>query len=101
MLRDNHRIGWRGQAAMAAALALGLLAGGCAPHGVFGGPGEPAAADPSAAPSFTGFLSGSSAKRPQGVAGAPANLNCPPVQIREGASTLTIGPRGENATMAL
>jgi hypothetical protein len=47
------------------------------------------------------FSSVSDAKRPQMIAAAPADVNCPSVEIRQGASTLTVGPTGENATMSL
>jgi hypothetical protein len=47
------------------------------------------------------MFSRSSAKEPQAVANTQADLNCPSIDIRSGASTLTIGPTGENATMSL
>jgi hypothetical protein len=91
MLRNRYRTRTR-DASIAALLSLGLLAGGCS-----------SAPAPDAAPSFTdritGFFSTSSAKGAQAVTGATGNIGCPGLEIREGASTLTVGPRGE--TMSL
>jgi hypothetical protein len=105
MLRNQCRMGWREKAAIAALLLLGLATGGCTGGGVFNAPSAPVADAPSPSPSlsdrFTGFFSSSSAKAPQPVAGAASNVNCPALEIREGASTLSVGPRGENATMSL
>jgi len=47
------------------------------------------------------FFSGSSDKGPQQVAGATADADCPYIQIREGASTLTVNGAGDNAAMSL
>ena len=103
LLRNKYRTGWRMEAAAAVVLALALPAGGCAPGGVFNNANAPVAETPSPSLSdrVSSFFSSSSAKAPQTVAGAPGDLNCPGLQIREGASTLTVGPRGENATMSL
>lgn len=35
------------------------------------------------------------------MVGAQSDVNCPPIEIRQGASTLAIGPSGENTTMSL
>jgi hypothetical protein len=104
----NRRMAARGRGLLAAAFVLAALAGGCSSGGgLFGGP---SASAPDAAvpppPSgglgpITGFLSGSSAKGPQTAAGAQPDINCPPVDIRRGASTLTIGPTGEKTAMTL
>ena len=103
MLCNQYRTRWREKATIAAVLLLGVPLGGCTGSGVFNAPSAPAA--DSSSPSFsdrvTGFFSSSSAKAPQAVAGAPSNVNCPALEIREGASTLSVGPRGENATMSL
>lgn len=103
MQRNQYRMRWREKAAIAAVLLLGLPLGGCTGGGVFNTPSAPApdAPSPSFTDRFTGFFSSSSAKAPQAVAGAPSNVNCPALEIREGASTLSVGPRGENATMSL
>ncbi len=100
MPRNNYGTSWRRQAAVAIALALAVPAGGCAPAGVLNAPASDAPS-PSFGDRITGFFSTSSAKAPQTVAGAQGDVNCPGVEIREGASTLTVGPRGENAAMSL
>jgi hypothetical protein len=90
-----------GCAAAAALLSFALVAAGCSSSSFTGAPS--AAAPPAASSSFgiTSFFTGSSAKAPQGVAGATSEFYCPPVQVREGASTLTIAPPGNNSTMSV
>ena len=95
MLRNRQRTRTR-EATIAALLSLGLLAGGCT-GGVFGA--APDTQAPSLTERMTGFFSTSSAKGAQAVAGTTGNIGCPGLEVREGASTLTVGPRGE--TMAL
>jgi len=93
---------------IAAAPLLALLAG-CAGGSVSGGSVGPSAGAPAAAtpPSsgalgqIAGFLSGSSAKGPQTATGAQPDVNCPPVDVRRGASTLTICPTGDKTAMTL
>ncbi len=103
---------WRDRSAIGASLALALLASGCGGgSNLFGGSSAPAttAATPVSDSSGGGFLhgdvasffSGSSDKTPQTVAGAAADAECPYIQIREGASTLTINGPGDNAAMSL
>lgn len=102
MLRNNHRIAWRGRATTAGVLFLALVGGACAPSGVLTPPVAPAAdTSPSLSQKVSNFFSGASAKSPQAVAGAQPSVNCPSLEIREGASTLVIGPGGQNATMSL
>jgi hypothetical protein len=115
---DANPMRWRSYAGSSAVLALALLASGCGSGGgFFGGPSAsspPAAAAapaPAAAPASTGggwlpddisnFFSGASDKAPQPVAGAPPNIECPYIQIREGASTLVIDGPGDNTAMSL
>lgn len=121
MRRDFHRTAWCDRAPAAALLSFALFAAGCSSGG-FGGPSTPAAPPatsttdaaplpppPSSSPSLkdkiTSFFSGSSAKSPQTAANADASqpaVECPFIDIREGASTLTIPPpTGENNAMAL
>ncbi len=105
------------RAAVAALLALALVLAGCSGDGVFGGPtasiATPTAPPPAAAaapPASSGdgwlpdsvasFFSGSTDKGPQPVAGAAPDAECPYIQIREGASTLSI-TTGESSAMAL
>jgi hypothetical protein len=110
---------WCDRVARGGALLLALAAAGCSSGGsVFGGPaatapapaaGAPAAPAAAAAPSgsqwlrgdIAGFFSSSSDKAPQPVAGATPDVECPYIEIREGASTLTIGSGGDNAAMSL
>lgn len=125
MLRDFHRIGWCDRAPAAALLSVALFVAGCS-SGSFGGPSTPAAPPaipaststtdaaplpppPSSSPSLkdkiANFFSGSSAKSQQTATNADASqpaVDCPFIDIREGASTLTIPPpNGENNAMAL
>ena len=99
---------------LAGLLALALLAPGCSGTSLFGGSAvsttaAPAPASDSATSSSSGwlkadfdrFFSGSSDKAPQAVEGAAANTECPYVEIRAGASTLTVGNGGDNAAMSL
>jgi hypothetical protein len=92
------------RALIAASLLLALLAGGCSGGS---GLGLPSAATSDGAHGFGGsnsltdFFSDSSAKSPQTVAGAQPDVNCPPVEVRQGASTLTIGPTGDKTAMSL
>ena len=91
-----------------ATLALALLAGGCSLGG-FGGSNAPApgptptpAPEPTASSwSISNFFAGSSGTSRQTVTGAAPSVNCPPVEVREGASTLAIGPPGDTTTMNL
>jgi len=89
------------RASIGAWLALALLAGGGCSAG--GGFGAPSASDSSPGSSglISSFFSGSSATSPQAVAGAQPDVNCPRVEVRMGASTLTIGPTGDKAAMSL
>jgi hypothetical protein len=105
-----------GRLEIAAVLAVALLASGCSGGGnLFGGPSAstPAAA-PAAAPApgssgsgnflrddVASFFAGSSDKSPQPVAGASPDVECPYIQIREGASTLNVSTGGDNAAMSL
>jgi hypothetical protein len=88
-----------------ATLVLALLAGGCS----LGGTNAPApGSSPTPAPestasswSISNFFAGSSGTSRQTVTGAAPSVNCPPVEIRHGASTLAIGPPGDTTTMNL
>ena len=103
-----------GRLSIAALFAVALSASGCSGGGnVFGGPtASTPAPGPAAAPASSGgggflrndvesFFAGSSDKSPQPVAGASPDLECPYIQIRAGASTLTISSGGDNAAMSL
>jgi hypothetical protein len=96
MLRDHHLMRWSDRFSIAALLSLALFASGCS-GGL--GLGTPASTTPDAAPAsspsfkdkFTGFFSGSSARSPQTTTGTQEVIDCPLIDIRQGASTLTIG----------
>ena len=107
---------WRDRLARAALLAAVLLAAGCSGGG---GPGGPAttASVPSATPpapqqssppslkdKIASFFSGATQKEPQQVTNADPDVQCPFLDIRQGASTLTIPPPppdGSNEAMSL
>src|SRR5215469_15947313 len=113
------RSGWRHRSPAGMAFALLLLAG-CSGGGV-GAPATTTAstasvppasastgATPPAAPSFkdkiASFFSGATQKEPQPVTNAQPNVECPFLDIRQGASTLTFPPPppdGSNEAMSL
>jgi hypothetical protein len=104
MPEANHRMLWCGRPAVAASLLLALLVGGCSSGGGF----SPPSAAPSTAThgysgsgSITDLFAGSSAKAPQTVSGGQPDVNCPRVEVRQGASTLTIAPPGDKSAMTL
>jgi hypothetical protein len=128
MRGDVNSMRWSDRFAVVALLSLSVLVSGCGGGSVFGGPSataptpantatapaptSTAAAPPPAAPPSSGgwlrsdlssFFSGSTASAPQQVAGAPPDVECPYIQIREGASTLVIGAGGggDNGAMSL
>jgi hypothetical protein len=120
MLRDLDPMHWCGRAPLAALLSLALLAPGCTGNGgvavpttavpTTGAPSTASAAPPPqpGTPSFkdkiSSFFEGSSAKSPQAVANAQPDVDCPFIDIRQGASTLTIPPpppEGGNEAMTL
>jgi hypothetical protein len=122
MLRDGHLIRWCDRTTIASVLSLALLAGGCAGGSNFSLPGStppaptsapPQAAAPAAAPAsgssslsdkLSSIFTLPSANSPQVVENAPqADVDCPLISIRGGASTLRIPPPtgDDNSTMAL
>lgn len=125
MPRDFQSIEWGDRLTIAALLSTVLLATGCTGSSTVGvpttsvPPGTTATAAPpppapsappapSGSPSFkdkvSNFFSGASDKAPQAVANAQADVDCPFIDIRQGASTLTIPPPppdGSNEAMTL
>jgi hypothetical protein len=121
MLRDDFQIQWRGCVPVAALLAIAVLTPGCSSGG--GSLGSPAtvtsdasASPPPASPSsppaspslkdkIANFFSGATQKGAQPVPnGQQADVDCPYIDIRQGASTLTIPPPppdGSGEAMAL
>jgi hypothetical protein len=100
----NRQRLWRRHALIAGSLTFALFAGACSSSG---GPGVPGAAPAGGGNGFSGsgslydVFTGSSAKGAQTVAGAQPDVNCPPVDVRQGASTLTIGSNGNQSAMAV
>ena len=84
-------------------LSLAFFSAGCSSSGVPGAPSAPAAETPAASSSWgiSNFFSGSSAKAPQAAGGPQPELNCPPIEVRQGASTLTVAPPGDRSTMSV
>jgi hypothetical protein len=112
MLRNIYQMQWCDRASVAAVLALALLAPGCTGSGSVAVPTTAAPSDASAPPpsspslkdKISSFFSGASAKAPQPVANAQPDVDCPFIDIRQGASTLTIPPpppNGSNEAMTL
>lgn len=124
MSRDFRPIERRTRATVAALFAILLLAAGCTGSSNIGVPATSAApapppqasaaappATPSAPPSspslkdrIANFFSSKSDKAPQPVANAQPDVECPFIDIREGASTLMLPPPppdGSNEAMAL
>ena len=109
MLRDGYLIRLRYRAPVATLLFLMLLTTGCSSGGGAGAPAVSAAPPP--APSLTEKFSSifsSSSPKPQaaaatGTAAAPQqDVDCPLIDIRQGASTLQIPPpSGDNGTLSL
>jgi hypothetical protein len=94
LLHNRHLIRLSCWPSTAALLALALLGAGCSGGLSLGGaPASDAAAssDPSFKDRISNFFSGASARSPQTVAGADTPVDCPLIDIRQGASTLTIG----------
>ena len=104
MPATNRQRLWQRRASIAGSLICALLAGACSSAG---GPGQPGAPPVEGGNGFSGSsslfdaFSGSSAKGAQTVAGAQPDVNCPPVEVRQGASTLTIGSNGNQSAMAV
>jgi hypothetical protein len=69
-----------------------------------GAPSPAVATAPSLKDKIAGFFSGKSADQPQAVANAQPDVDCPFIDVRQGASTLTIPPPppdGSNEAMTL
>jgi hypothetical protein len=119
MPRDFRLKEWSDRWPIAALLMTLLLAAGCTGSSSIGapattgsvpaaGPQTSAAPPPSGSPSFkdkvANFFSGASDKSPQSVANAQPDVECPFIDIRQGASTLTLPPPppdGSNEAMGL
>jgi hypothetical protein len=100
MRRNGHLMRSGDRMAIAALLALTLLASGCSGSSLLGSspattgsttPAPASASSPSTMDKISNFFSNSTATSPQTVAGAAQEIECPLINIRQGASTLTIG----------
>ena len=101
MLRDGYLMRSGDRLTIAALLALALS--GCSGSSLTGSPSTSAPPTTSSSSStldkIEGFFSSSSATSQQSVTGTAQQIDCPLINIRQGASTLTIGPsaRGSDA----
>jgi hypothetical protein len=94
---------------IATLLLLALFAPGCSGSSLLGttpattaastAPAPAPSSPPSIKEKISGFFSGSTATSQQSVTGAAQNIDCPLINIRQGASTLTIGPNGGNGNV--
>lgn len=87
------------RALVGAVLLLALLASGCASQSAAPPAGPPQGNAGSG--SSSGFFNGFSAKGPQTAATGQGDVTCPPVEVRQGASTLTVTPAGEKSAMSV
>jgi hypothetical protein len=93
----GERSGQCGGRALRATLSLALFAGCCV------GMSAPGAASPTDAPgraTAAGAVHPAAGPLPKLAQAAP-DLNCPAVEVRRGAATLTVGPGGERTAMTL
>jgi hypothetical protein len=87
---------------VACLLGLSLAIAGCTASGGLSNSTTPSTdASPSFSDKIKNFFSNSSAKSRQPATGTPQDIYCPFIEIRQGASTLSIGPPGENSAMTL
>jgi hypothetical protein len=101
-MRKLFRMRWCDRFPVGGLLVLALAIAGCTAGGGFSSSTTPPAdASPSFSDKFKNFFSNSSAKSPQAATGAKTDVYCPFIEIRQGASTLSIGPPGDNAAMTL
>jgi hypothetical protein len=87
------------RALVGAVLLLALLASGCASQSAAPPAGPPQGNAGSG--SSSGFFNGFSAKGPQTAATGQGDVTCPPVEVRQGASTLTVAPAGDKSAMSV
>ena len=99
---------WRA-GGIGAVVALALLSGCSTYDSMFGSKPTPTASAPapaSSSPSFTerfsNMVTGGPATSGQSVGGSPADLDCPSVEIRQGASTYSVSaPDNGSAALSL
>src|SRR5580698_9706987 len=103
MLRDGYLMRSSDRLTIAALLALALS--GCSGSSLISPPSSSATSTAPPPPSsssstldkISGFFSRSTATSQQSVAGAAQEIDCPLINIRSGASTLTIGATSSSA----
>lgn len=77
-------------------VALAPLMGGCSTAGLSGSSAD--GASPSLTDRFTGFFSGPAAPTAtQGEAGTTTDIDCPSIDVRQGAGTLSVNATGREA----
>lgn len=99
MLRDGHLMRLGDRIPVAALLALMLA--GCSGSGLTSPPSTSTTSSSSSTlDKIESFFSSPTANSQQPVAGAPTaqEIDCPLINIRQGASTLTIGPTASNSS---
>jgi hypothetical protein len=92
---------------IATLLFLALFSSGCSGTSLLGttpattstAPATATSSPPSVKDKISSFFSGSTATSQQNVTGTALNIDCPLINIRQGASTLTIGPTGNNGSV--
>ncbi len=90
---------WQGETrvrVMAVLVALAPLLGGCSTGGLLGSSGD--AGSPSLTDRVSGLFSGpASPTATQGEAGATTDIDCPSIDVRQGAGTLSVNATGREA----
>jgi hypothetical protein len=86
------------RALVAPALAFLLFVAGCSNAST---PSTTGALGYAGTGSASNGFTGSTTQEPQRVADAQPVVNCPPIEVRRGASTLTIAPPGQQSAMTL
>ena len=98
----GERLGKYGCALVAPALWLALSVSGGSAMGASSAATQHAEEDPNGLISANNSISDSSSpKFAQAAPSVPADVNCPGVEVRRGAATLTVGPSGERTAMTL
>ena len=98
----GERLGKYGCALVAPALWLALSVSGGSAMEASSAATQHAEEDPNGLISANNSISDSSSpKFAQAAPSVPADVNCPGVEVRRGAATLTVGPSGERTAMTL
>jgi hypothetical protein len=100
MLGTDRPMRLSDRALIGAGLLLALLTCGCASQNS-GSTAAPTQHGYAGTGSFSDLFGGSSAKGAQTAATGQGDVTCPPVEVRQGASTLTVSPPGDNSAMSV